>query len=130
MAKPTSLTAEEWAFWETWTSAQRLLMLELDRVLQRDYNITKAEFSVLRTLDTAPRRRMKVTELAAALGWDKSRVAHQLTRMERRALVARDEPSNRGHVDAIRAKHSQGRCSRTRAQSPCSGLRPVVTRAG
>ncbi|WP_436533276.1 MarR family winged helix-turn-helix transcriptional regulator [Actinoplanes sp. HUAS TT8] len=81
------LQPDEWELWHTWMQAQRLLVLELDRCLQRDYGITKAEFSVLVTLHQAPEGRMRVGELAASLGWDKSRVSHQLTRMENRGLV-------------------------------------------
>jgi DNA-binding MarR family transcriptional regulator len=71
--------------------AQRLLARELDRDLQRDYGISKAEFSVLVTLHRAAEGQMRVGELAESLAWEKSRVAHQLTRMENRELVDRIE---------------------------------------
>jgi DNA-binding MarR family transcriptional regulator len=75
--------------------AQRLLTRELDRLLQRDYGISKAEFSVLVTLDRTAGGSMRVGELADSLGWEKSRVAHQLTRMENRELVERTEAGGR-----------------------------------
>src|SRR3954471_21683659 len=87
MSEARTLEPEDWAFWDTWMRAQRLLVRELDRGLQRDCGISKAEFGVLVTL----RRPMRVGELADALGWEKSRVAHLLTRMEKRGLVARTE---------------------------------------
>lgn len=83
----SSLNPSEWELWHTWMQAQRLLVLELDRCLQRDYGISKAEFSVLVTLHQTPEGRMRVGELASSLGWDKSRVSHQLSRMEARSLV-------------------------------------------
>ncbi|GAA3286347.1 MarR family transcriptional regulator [Dactylosporangium vinaceum] len=80
---------EEWALWNDWMHAQRLLIRELDGLLQRDYGISKAEFSVLVSLQRADGGRLRVGELAESLDWDKSRVAHQLTRMEHRELVER-----------------------------------------
>jgi DNA-binding MarR family transcriptional regulator len=91
------MSPEDWAFWDTWMRAHRLLVRELDRGLQRDCGISKAEFSVLVTL----RRPMRVGELADALGWEKSRVAHLLTRMEKRGLVARTEDGAGGRRTGI-----------------------------
>ncbi|MBW8793406.1 MAG: MarR family transcriptional regulator [Streptomyces sp.] len=89
MTETRSLEPEEWEFWDTWMRAQRLLTRELERGLQRDCDISKAEFSVLVTLWQATGREMRVGELSESLDWDKSRVAHQLTRMERRGFVER-----------------------------------------
>ncbi len=91
------MSPEDWAFWDTWMRAQRLLLRELDRGLQRDCGISKAEFSVL----VALRRPMRVGELADALGWEKSRVSHLLTRMEKRGLVARTEDGAGGRRTGI-----------------------------
>ncbi|MEV4051823.1 MarR family winged helix-turn-helix transcriptional regulator [Amycolatopsis sp. NPDC049688] len=91
------MSPEDWAFWDTWMRAQRLVLRELDRGLQRDCGISKAEFSVLVTL----RRPMRVGELADALGWEKSRVSHLLTRMEKRGLVARTEDGAGGRRTGI-----------------------------
>ncbi len=86
-----TLEPEEWELWDTWMRAQRLLARELDRALQRDFGISKAEFSVLVTLSRAPGREMRVADLTESLDWEKSRVSHQLTRMENRGLVEQTE---------------------------------------
>jgi DNA-binding MarR family transcriptional regulator len=91
MTETRSLQPEEWEFWDTWMRAQRLLARELDRSLQRDCGISKAEFSVLVTLWQAAGREMRVGELSESLDWDKSRVSHQLTRMEKRGFVDRTQ---------------------------------------
>ena len=96
MAEPGTLDPQQWEFWHAWMQAHRLLNRELDRELQREYGISKAEFSVLVTLHQAPGGRMRVSELAESLGWDKSRVAHQLTRMENRELVDRTDNESSG----------------------------------
>ena len=91
MAETQTMEPEEWEFWDTWMRAQRLLTRELERGLQRDCGISKAEFSLLVALWQAGRRELRVGELAASLDWDKSRVSHQLTRMENRGLVKRTQ---------------------------------------
>jgi DNA-binding MarR family transcriptional regulator len=96
MVEPRTLQPDEWELWHTWMEAQRRLARELDRCLQRDYGISKAEYSVLVTLHQAPGGRLRVGELAESLAWDKSRVAHQLTRMENRELVERTESESSG----------------------------------
>jgi DNA-binding MarR family transcriptional regulator len=101
MTKPRTLKPEEWALWHSWMEAQRLLARELDRRLQQDYGISKAEFSVLVTLHQTAGGQMRVGELAESLAWDKSRVAHQLTRMENRALVERTESGSGGRRTGI-----------------------------
>jgi DNA-binding MarR family transcriptional regulator len=96
------LSPEDWEFWDRWVSAQRQLALEVDRRLQRRFGISKAEFSVLVTLRGAAAGEMRVVELAGTLDWDKSRVAHQLTRMEARGLVERVESGAQGRRTGIR----------------------------
>ncbi|WP_435134130.1 MarR family winged helix-turn-helix transcriptional regulator [Actinacidiphila sp. bgisy144] len=89
MTETRSLEPEDWEFWNVWMRAQRLLTRELERGLQSDCDISKAEFSVLVTLWQATGREVRVGELAESLDWDKSRVSHQLTRMEKRGFVER-----------------------------------------
>jgi DNA-binding MarR family transcriptional regulator len=105
-AMAETLEPEQWELWDTWTRAQRLLARELDRGLQRDCGISKAEFSVLMTLRQAPGREMRVGDLVASLGWEKSRVSHQLTRMQNRGFVAQTEggPSGRRTSVGLTAK--------------------------
>ena len=102
MAEPRTLSPEQWGLWHAWMQAHRLLQRELDRDLQRDYGISKAEFSVLVTLQEAGGGEMRVGELAESLTWEKSRVAHQLTRMENRDLVDRTDHESNGRRAGIR----------------------------
>jgi DNA-binding MarR family transcriptional regulator len=89
MTDARPLEPGEWELWDAWMRAQRLLTRELERRLQRDCGLSKPEFSVLVTLREAAGREMRVGELAESLDWDKSRVSHQLTRMEKRGFVER-----------------------------------------
>ncbi|MET8854534.1 hypothetical protein ABZW17_46625, partial [Amycolatopsis sp. NPDC004625] len=58
------LEPAEWEFWDTWMRAQRLLARELDRGLQRDCGISKAEFSVLMTLSRPDAITLSSTEMS------------------------------------------------------------------
>ena len=50
-----------------------------------------ADFEVLVAVSEAPGKRLRAVELGQTLGWEKSRVSHQVTRMESRDLVRRGE---------------------------------------
>lgn len=50
--------------------------------------------AVLMALAGHPGGRRGMTELMRALGWEKSRLSHHLTRMERRGLVVREQCPN------------------------------------
>lgn len=52
--------------------------------------LSGAEFGVLSRLDDLGGGLLGQGELAASLRWQKSRLSHQLTRMEKRDLIARD----------------------------------------
>jgi DNA-binding MarR family transcriptional regulator len=101
MVESDVLEPEEWDLWDTWMRAQRLLAQEIDRRLQDEFGISKADFSVLVTLLRAPGLEMRVVAVAESLGWEKSRVSHQLTRMESRGLVARTESGASGRRTGI-----------------------------
>jgi DNA-binding MarR family transcriptional regulator len=101
MKDPLTLSPAEWSFWDSWMQAQRLLMRAVERDLQRDFGISKAEFSVLVSLQATSTGEMRVTDLAHTLEWDKSRVAHLLTRMEGRGLLERSESGAPGRRTGI-----------------------------
>jgi DNA-binding MarR family transcriptional regulator len=101
MGQSDTLEPQEWDLWDRWMRAQRLLAQEIDRRLQNEFGISKPEFSVLMTLLRAPGREMRVADVAESLGWDKSRVSHQLTRMERRGLVVSSENGASGRRTGI-----------------------------
>src|SRR5450755_2022722 len=70
------------------------LLARLNRSLLEESGLSGADFEVLVTLSDAPGKRMRAVELGRALGWEKSRLSHQVTRMEARGLVWREECMN------------------------------------
>jgi DNA-binding MarR family transcriptional regulator len=91
MSVVSEIDESDWALWRGFLTMHRDLMRELDGRLQRDAGISQADYSVLLTLFDAPERRLRPGALGEALGWEKSRLSHQLTRMAARGLVERAE---------------------------------------
>ena len=54
-------------------------------------DLSYSDYTVLVALTDRPDRRMRLFELAATLGWEKSRVSHQVARMVDRGLVTKDK---------------------------------------
>lgn len=85
----------------TWRLIQRLSELAngvVEHQIRSAADLSSAEFDVLRCLVDAPDRQLRQNELAALLGWDKSRLSHQLTRMQHRELIDRQKS---GRVHAV-----------------------------
>jgi DNA-binding MarR family transcriptional regulator len=81
----------EWDVWRSFYAMRRRLDHALEVQLQRDSGISRPDFEILIALFNAPDRRLRVRELISTIGWEKSRVSHQVTRMEKRGLVTKFE---------------------------------------
>ncbi len=90
------LTEDEQRAWRGLLQMTAQLNARMNRQLQDDYGISLVDYDVLVVLSEAPTGRRRVFELADALAWEQSRVSHQLARMQRRGLVAREECSTDG----------------------------------
>lgn len=92
MAKaPKWLTPREQDAWRAFIRAHSLLLARLHRQLQADAGLSLSDYEVLAHLSESASGRLRVFELGAALQWEKSRVSHQLRRMEQRGLISRAE---------------------------------------
>ncbi len=91
MATRSEVSSEEWDVWRDYFRAGRELVTALDRRLQDDAGISHPEYLLLLSLSEAPDRSLRTGELAEALAWEKSRVSHQVSRMQARGLVERRE---------------------------------------
>ena len=85
------LTEDEQRAWRGLMQMTAQLNARMNRQLQEEYGISLADYAVLVVLSEAPEGRCRVFEIASALAWEQSRVSHQLARMQRRGLVARQE---------------------------------------
>ena len=84
------------AIWRAWLRVGSRLPAALNRQLQRDSELSLQDFDVLVQLTDVDEGRVRVSALAAALGWERSRLSHHVSRMERRGLVAREECDDDG----------------------------------
>jgi DNA-binding MarR family transcriptional regulator len=85
------LSADEQRIWRTYVRMSSLLPAQLNRQLQRDSGLTLPEYEVLVQLSEAPGRQLRPYQICEALNWEQSRLSHQLSRMQRRGLVTRQE---------------------------------------
>ena len=86
------LTEDEQRAWRNYLTMTSRLQAAMNRQLQRDCGLSLAEYEVLVALDE--RAGCRISELGERLGWEQSRLSHQLTRMRRRDLVTRSGSSD------------------------------------
>jgi DNA-binding MarR family transcriptional regulator len=90
------LSAEDEQLWRRWLRLNALLPGALHHGLQADAGLSLTDFDVLVQLTDSDDGRIRVSDLARALTWERSRVSHHVTRMERRGLVRREERADDG----------------------------------
>ena len=88
--KPRWLSADEQQAWRATVGLSQLLLRQLDRDLAA-HGLSGHDYEILVELSEAPDRRLRMTELADATSQSRSRLSHQISRMEKRGLVRRDE---------------------------------------
>lgn len=76
--------------WLGYVFTRDLIAAAVGRDSLRVSNLTYVEYTVLARLADATDHRRSFAELAAVLEWSQSRLSHQITRMEKRGLVARE----------------------------------------
>ncbi|MFD6876485.1 MULTISPECIES: MarR family winged helix-turn-helix transcriptional regulator [unclassified Streptomyces] len=91
------LTDAEQCAWRTHLDVSRLLMHQLEKDLQ-PFGLTNNDYEILVNLSESENHRMRMSDLATATLQSKSRLSHQITRMEASGLVRREncESDRRG----------------------------------
>jgi DNA-binding MarR family transcriptional regulator len=97
------LTPEQHQSWSTFMEMQELLRSRIEQRLTEHSGLSKADYTVLVVLAAAPGRRLRLVDLGARLGWERSRLHHQLTRMCKRGLVERGPMPDAADSRAIQA---------------------------
>ncbi|MFJ8014187.1 MarR family winged helix-turn-helix transcriptional regulator [Streptomyces sp. NPDC096339] len=82
------LTDAEQCLWRTHLDVSRLLMHQLEKDLQ-PFGLTNNDYEILVNLSESDDHRMRMSDLATATLQSKSRLSHQITRMEAAGLVVR-----------------------------------------
>jgi DNA-binding MarR family transcriptional regulator len=143
--QPNWLTDEEQQAWRATVQLSQLLLRQLDRDLVA-HGLNGRDYEILVDLSEAPEHRLRMTDLADATSQSRSRLSHQISRMEKRGLVRRDdcEGDKRGtfavltksgfeaiervapyHVENVR-RHFIDRLSAQQQEEIRSSFQPIV----
>jgi DNA-binding MarR family transcriptional regulator len=102
MATPRWLDEREAHLWRAWLRVAH----ELPRVLEDEINqgsgLSAADYAVLIPLSESADGVLRPRDIGREIWWDRSRLSHQLTRMEKRGLVAREECAEDGRGALVR----------------------------
>jgi DNA-binding MarR family transcriptional regulator len=100
------LTIEQQQTWRAYLAATTLLTEKLSRELQATHGLTMADYEILVRLSEAPGRRLRMSHLAAHTLASRSRLSHQVDRLEKAGLVERQacEDDRRG-ANAVLTEH-------------------------
>jgi DNA-binding MarR family transcriptional regulator len=88
--EPHWLDAREDRAWRAFMHAHHQLNARLNRLLFQDSGLSAADYEILAVLSALPEGRMPAQEMGAQLRWEKSRLSHQVRRMQAQGLVARE----------------------------------------
>ena len=100
MPKAAWLTAEEQRTWLAYIKMSRSLAAGMERQLSGS-GLSGADYQVLAPLAEEPSGGMRPRDLCRSTGWDRSRLAHQLERMERRGVVSRSPSPEDGRGTVV-----------------------------
>lgn len=84
------LSTQEQASWRSWLSAVTLLTDRLNRDLLAEHGLSGMDYEILVRLSETPDRRIRMSDLADRTLASRSRLSHQIDRMERAGLVERE----------------------------------------
>ncbi len=93
-----SPTPDELSAWRGFIETSERMRAVIGSRLQTDSGLSTGDYSVLLSLTESPDNRVRSSELATKVGWERSRLSHHLGRMEQRGLIRREEclTDNRG----------------------------------
>ena len=118
-----SPTSEELRIWREFIETVEALSWRLAGRLQSESSLSPGDYQVLLALSEADGHRMRPSELAAAIGWERSRLSHHLGRMEKRDLISRDPCAADGRgAEVVLTRHGQtaSAAPRFRICEPCA----------
>lgn len=116
-ASDEPLAGDEREIWFAWKRAHEVVRTRIAEDVSAATGLSDPDTAILIRLDES-NGALRQNRLVSWLGWDASRLSHQLTRMESRGLLTRRKLTNGVEIDLT----DQGRAAITQA-------RPVHARA-
>lgn len=77
--------------WRAYLETAEALRSRLASQLQSEASLSMGDYEVLLTLSEAENNRLRSSEVATRIAWERSRLSHHLGRMEKRGLIHREE---------------------------------------
>lgn len=87
------LNEEEMQIWHMWKGSFQGIFGRIIKEMSEQTGLSEGDYGVLDRLVLLGNGSLRQQELADSMDWDKSRLSHHLTRMEKRTLVMR-KPSD------------------------------------
>jgi DNA-binding MarR family transcriptional regulator len=123
IGEPQWLDAEEMRAWRAYVTGKQLLDIQLNRDLQEEHQLALGDYGLLVRMSEAPDGRVRMSTLADQVAASKSRISHQIARMEQAGLVQREQcPGDRRGVFAVITPHGR-EVLRTAAPTHVRGVR-------
>lgn len=97
----TPLSPRELRIWHAFVSMGEDVLDRVGRDIARAAGLSGPEFGVLSRIAAYGRGELRQQDLADLMAWDKSRLSHQLTRMEERKLIERRAGERRATLVAL-----------------------------
>lgn len=121
--EPAWLDDDQQRAWRHYLQGSMLLTEVLDKELRADHALSLAEYEVLVHLSEAPKRQLRMADLAALTKQSRSRLSHTVDRLQRDGLVSRDYcDADRRGVWARLTEEGRGRLKKA-ARTHVAGVR-------
>jgi DNA-binding MarR family transcriptional regulator len=91
MAEVRWLDAREAQLWQSYRDSYRELIAALEARMTANGGLSVADYALLHPLSSAEDGLLRTRDLGKSVGWERSRLSHQVSRMEKRGLVVREE---------------------------------------
>lgn len=89
MDNMSELNEDEMQIWNMWKGSFKRIFGRVVKEMSEHTGLSEGDFGVLDRLVQFGEGKLRQQELADSMDWDKSRLSHHLTRMEKRGLVLR-----------------------------------------
>jgi DNA-binding MarR family transcriptional regulator len=102
MTETRWLDAREAHLWQSYRDSYRELISALEARLIQNSGLSGADYALLHPLSSSPQGVLRTRDLGLSVGWERSRLSHQVSRMEKRGLVVREECASDARGSMVR----------------------------
>lgn len=96
------LNEMEMKVWRRWLRVQTELPAALGRELAADSELSMQDYETMVRLHESEGCRLRISELADQMHWERSRLSHHLRRMENRGLIVKESCATDGRGAFVR----------------------------